>query len=92
MSSAVMKGSGRRGQPMWRSVKVSWAWLVNKHLFFLTMFIHWFFFPSHAGKNIKENVFLVYRPLPGCHIILCFKTEAASANPGFWKENILSSD
>lgn len=73
VSSAVTKGSGGRGQPMRRSVKVSWVWLVNKHLFFLTMFIHWFFFPSHAGKNIKENVFLVDRPCQGAILYYALK-------------------
>lgn len=27
VSSTVMKGSGGRGQPMWWTVKISWAWL-----------------------------------------------------------------
>lgn len=53
------EGTGGRGQPTQWNKKVLWVQPLNKYLFLLTMFIHWFVSPSHAGKNIKEKVFLV---------------------------------
>lgn len=80
------------GPPTWKSEKVIWVWPENRHLLLLSTFICWFFSLCRAGRSIREQ-YLVCRltSLPWCRIVLCFSVEAATANPDFFEEHIVSS-
>lgn len=89
MFSAAMKGRNGRGQRTWNKKSSGRGSRIN--IWFSYYVYSLVSLPFACQQECQGECFSCIMSLPWCHIVLCFKIEAAIANPDFLKENILSS-